>query len=152
IAFSGAIAFVEGQPDSAVAFGYFNRDDLAGASAAAVKSRAESMGILISGPTRVGYYFSGFCRTRGGASTRKDGPLFEPDRKRHRFALDYNPSAKRGVGRINVTLDGRPYPVNVTPQQRVQGARFDRFGLWNLREGGKFVEVCLDDLTYLSRR
>jgi hypothetical protein len=32
------------------------------------------------------------------------------------------------------------------------GATFDRFGLFNVPEGGLFVEIYLDDLNYTASR
>jgi hypothetical protein len=53
---------------------------------------------------------------------------------------------------VTVTLDGREHVLDLTPQQRKAGARFDRFGLANVRSGGHSVEFYLDDLTYTARR
>jgi len=40
----------------------------------------------------------------------------------------------------------------VTPKQRATGAKFDRFGLLNIRRGGKYVTVYFDDMSYTARR
>jgi hypothetical protein len=56
------------------------------------------------------------------------------------------------VGRCTLTLDGRSFTLDLTPEQRKAGATFDRFGLRNVRGGGKSVEIYFDDLTYTARR
>jgi hypothetical protein len=53
---------------------------------------------------------------------------------------------------VTVTLDGRAYVLDLTPQQRKSGAVFNRFGLANVRSGGHSVEFYLDDVTYTARR
>ena len=45
-------------------------------------------------------------------------------------------------------LDGERRMLAVGPEHLKQGALFDRFGLFNLQEGGHFVDIALDDLTY----
>src|SRR5262249_7900522 len=63
ISFSGSVCFVEGQPDAGMWIGYFNKkekmvkvtDEKGGSPV------NQSMGIVIEGPSRVGYYFAPFC-------------------------------------------------------------------------------------------
>ncbi len=151
---SGSICFVEGQPDSGLAFGYFNRSEFLKVITDESKGHPlpSMMGVNIDGPTRVGYYFSGFVAPTRELASLRNGPLFEPDRTKHRFQFHYDPEANGGVGRLTVQLDDRSFSIDLTPEQRKAGARFDRFGLWTVRRGGKFVEVDLDDLSYTSRR
>jgi hypothetical protein len=83
---------------------------------------------------------------------RKACEVFTPDRLRRRFTFDYDPKGNSGSGRVTVTLDGRPYVLDLTPQQRKSGAVFNRFGLANVRSGGHSVEFYLDDVIYTARR
>ena len=39
-----------------------------------------------------------------------------------------------------MTLDGRVYALDLTPQQRKSGAVLNRFGLANVRSGGHSVD------------
>jgi hypothetical protein len=75
-----------------------------------------------------------------------------PDRRRRRFTFDYDPAADKGVGRVTVSLDGKPESFRLTPEMRKSGATFNRFGLANMRRGGHSVEFYLDDLSYTARR
>ena len=57
------------------------------------------------------------------------------------------------MGRITVTLDGQPpFTLDLTPEQRKAGAKFDRFGLMSFRRGGKYGTLYFDDLTYTTRQ
>ncbi|MCI0493583.1 hypothetical protein L0Z72_01140, partial [candidate division KSB1 bacterium] len=50
------------------------------------------------------------------------------------------------------TLAADTFSVDLTLEQRKVGATFDRFGLLNPRKGGKYVNVYVDNLTYVARR
>lgn len=154
LAFSGSIAFIEGQPDSGVAFGYFDRRELMKEISDESRGHplAHSLGIVVEGPTRVGYYFSALCAPDRKTARQRHGPLLLPERQKHAFSFAYDPKANGGVGRITLTLDQSSFGLDLTPAQRAADARFDRFGLWNIRTGGKHVEFYLDDLTYTSRK
>jgi hypothetical protein len=56
------------------------------------------------------------------------------------------------VGWISVTLDEKRSTLDLTRQQRAAGALFNRFGISNIRTGGKLVTLNFDDLTYTARR
>src|SRR5262249_25875376 len=77
---------------------------------------------------------------------------FQPDRRRRQFAFTYDPQANHRVGRCTLTLDGKSFDLDLTPKQRKAGATFDRFGMRNMRGGGKLVELHFHDLTYTARR
>jgi hypothetical protein len=49
-----------------------------------------------------------------------------------------------------VTLDDEKVTLDLRPEDRKRGATFDRFGLFNVQEGGHYVEIFLDDLSYTS--
>jgi hypothetical protein len=154
LSFSGNVCFVSGGTDAGMFFGFFNAeekmkeitDEHAGAPL------SQSLGIEIEGPTRIGYYFSALCSPRQEIATAKHGPVFVPNRERHAFTFNYDPSANNGVGRITVTLDSESFVLDLKPNQRQAGSTFDCFGMLNPRNGGKWVTVYLDDLSYTARR
>lgn len=109
--------------------------------------------VAVEGPTRIGYYFSAqLCPAERSRSSHSEGPVFVPDSSRHAFTCKYDPGENNGLGRITLSLDAKTYKLDLTREQRQAGARFNRFGLVNVRRGGKYVEVYLDDLSYTARR
>ena len=112
----------------------------------------DTIGIEIGGPTRIGYYFSALCSPMWSVSSKKNGPVFLPTGDRHMFRFNYNPKDNHGVGRVSVWLDQQQFILDLKPEQRAAGARFDHFGLMNRRKGGKYVTLYFDDLTYTARR
>jgi hypothetical protein len=90
------------------------------------------------------------CSPRQDKSFEVRGPIIIPDRIKRPFTFEYNPDD--GVaGRITVTLDGETFTADLTKEQRKIGSTFDHFGLLNPRKGGKYVDVYVDDLTYVAR-
>jgi hypothetical protein len=70
------------------------------------------------------------------------------------FDLRYDPQGNGGSGQIVITLGGDgPYTakdlvVNIRPEYRQSGARFDRFGITNMKaEPGGTLAIFFDDLT-----
>lgn len=154
ISFSGHISFVNGATDAGMFFGYFNaRETMAEIQEERAGMPLDAMlGIVVGGPTRVGYYFSALCSPKREMASDKRGPIILPTGERHTFSFTYDPQANSGAGRIKVTLDEKSFFLDLTPQQRSAGATFDRFGVASIRKGGKYVTLYLDDLTYTARR
>jgi hypothetical protein len=154
ISFSGQIAFTAGGTDAGMMFGYFNTKDVM-ANLVEPESGAplpQTMMLAIEGPTRIGYQLSAQLAPSRQLSSHSDGPIFVPDGRKHRFTFQYDPQANKGVGRITMGIDDVVHTLDVSPQQRAAGARFNRFGLMNIRRGGKYVTVYFDDLNYTARR
>lgn len=153
--FSGRIAFTGGATDAGMFFGYFNKQDKLVPLNGTDESGAplpNTLGFAIDGPTRIGYFFSTeFAPTRSLVS-HGQGPVFVPDGKPHRFTFDYDPKGNQGGGQVHFTLDDQTFRHDFTREQHAAGATFDRFGLMNIRRGGKYVTVYLDDLSYTTRR
>lgn len=153
ISFSGTINFVNGGTDASMMFGFFNRDDqLRELTREQGKTaKPQVLGIQIDDLTSGGYYFTPALNGPGGKADKR-GPQFVPDRKRRHFTFEYDPSGNNGVGRITAKLDDTVITLDLKPAMRQAGARFDRFGLMNVRSGGKYVEVYFDDLSYTAKR
>lgn len=153
ISFSGWITFSEGAVDGRMLFGYFNRE----AKMADVEGEYKGnpphqfLGIQVMDQTRIGYYFTAVCSPRQDIAIENHGPIYIPDRIKRPFSFDYNPGDGE-AGRITVTLDTTTFITDLTPEQRKIGSTFDRFGILNPRKGGKYVDVYLDDLTYVVKR
>jgi hypothetical protein len=150
---SGTIAFTRQGSDSAVWLGWFDsasKPDRAGAKAPQIDKNL--LGIVIEGPSRIGHYFrQGYRTNDGGGLIADHGPVIRPDGKPHRWTMHYRPTGgANNAGVIDVTLDDEKVTLDLRPEDRKRGAAFDRFGLFNVQEGGHYVEVFLDDLTYTS--
>jgi hypothetical protein len=154
ISFSGSITFVNGGTDASMVFGYFNRaDQMQPPAVDNTKTKAQVMGFQIADSTSIGYSFMPVLRGVSGQASKR-GPQFVPDRVRRKFSFDYDPAANDGQGRITAKLDDQVVTIDARKGEvlRHAGARFDRFGLLNVRSGGKYVEVYFDDLTYTVKR
>jgi hypothetical protein len=153
ISFSGWINFTEGAVDGRMLMGYFNHE----AKMADVEGEYKGnpphqyLGIQVMDQTRVGYYFTAVCSPRQDIATENHGPIYIPDRIKRRFSFKYNPDEGES-GRITVTLDTVSFVTDLTAEQREMGSIFDRFGILNPRKGGKYVDVYIDDITYVVKR
>jgi hypothetical protein len=154
ISFSGQIAFTAGGTDAGMMFGYFNKTDampeLKDAESGA--PMPQTMVLAIEGPTRIGYQFSAQLAPTRALSSHSDGPIFVPKGDKHPFTFKYDPQANNGVGRIAMSIDNDVHKLDLNPKQRAAGTKFNRFGLMNIRRGGKYVTVYIDDLSYTARR
>ena len=125
ISFSGTICFTDGMTDAAAFFGYFNRDNQVAefdkARSDAFSPVANTMGITIADSSAVGYYFLPQVTSAGREVVRKTCEVFTPDRRRQRFAFDYDPEGNGGTGRVTVTLDG--HSVRARPARPSSGRR-----------------------------
>jgi hypothetical protein len=75
-----------------------------------------------------------------------------PDGAKHNWSLSYDPAGAGGNGAIEFTLDGGP-PITgeLLPGHELDGARFNRFGMFNAQIPGGPMTIYFDDLTYTSR-
>jgi hypothetical protein len=153
ISFSGWINFVEGAVDGRMLIGYFNREARIADIQGEYKGNPphQFIGIEVMDQTRIGYSFTAVCSPRQDIAFEERGPTYIPDRIKRPFSFQYDPAAGN-AGKITVTLGADIFSVDLTPEQRKIGATFDRFGLLNPRKGGKYVDVYVDDLTYLAKR
>ena len=61
-------------------------------------------------------------------------------------------SAREGkTASIRVTLDDRSNVLPVAQADVVEGALFDRFGLFNMQSGGHHVQMFIDELNFTSK-
>jgi hypothetical protein len=145
---SGKVVLQVGAPDSDVFLGWFS-------SADKEKPPAESgnfLGVHVGGPTRVGHYFQpSFTTAAGTRGQAKEGPLLTPG-KVFEWSVVYDPTANAGNGEVRVTLGKETATLALKPGLKAEGARFDRFGLFNSNIGGQLVRIYLDDLTYTAAR
>jgi len=152
ISFSGSICFVDGGTDSGMFLGYFNSGDYLGEIPASQSGMPlkNMLGLVVEGPTRIGYRLASLCSPGPEKASHKNGPVFLPTAEPHKFSFSYDPKANQNLGRITVVLDAQTFELDLTSAQRLAGATMNRFGMANIRKGGKYVTLFLDDLTYTA--
>lgn len=144
----GKVVLKVGAPDSDVYLGWFSGADAQTPPVAA----GNFLGVHIGGPTRVGHYFIPRLTTaRGTMAKVESGPVLTPD-KVFDWSLMYDPAAHGGQGELRVTLGQESATLALKKGVKAEGARFDRFGLFNSNIGGQLVRIYLDDLRYTATR
>jgi hypothetical protein len=144
---SGRMCLRSAAVDSGLLFGWFSSGTCIGTPP------RNFMGIFVEGPSEVGHYVRPAWADAGaGRGVMPQGPVIRPDGKVHEWRLRFSPQAADGRGRIILTLDGVPLEMDLPPEARKAGTRFDRFGLVSWQRGGHFVEMYLDDLSYTAER
>ena len=147
---SGKIAFTGAGSDSGIYFGWFNAGAKRNKATPDHKEgQTNVIGIAIEGPSRVGHYFRPVLYSISGKDgILSEGPLIRPDGKVHQWKLQYRPDGADGEGEIVLSFDDSLRTFPLKKGTRAVGARFDRFGLFNMQTGGHHVVVYLDDLSY----
>jgi hypothetical protein len=154
---SGKLAFLRGVTDSTSMIGFFHSEGTMRVSTAQRSGFPENfLGAVIEGPSSQGFYFYPAYGTDREGETL-DGfrveprgpepPHLYPDGATHNWSLEYVPGAGK-AGRITVTLDGKSVSLDVRPEHREVGARFNRFGIVTTHIDGNGQVVYYDDLTY----
>ena len=57
-----------------------------------------------------------------------------------------NPKATTGRGRITLTLDGETHNLELDQGHQAENAMLNRFGIFDIQQGGHHVELNLGDL------
>lgn len=154
---SGKVTLRRGVTDSTILFGFFHSQGSMKVGPEQSSGLPENfLGATIEGPSREGFLFYpsyGVDRESQGAAPRFDPlpPYILPDGKVHQWTIDYSPTAGTS-GRLAVSLDGKSTSLDLTPEHRAIGARFDRFGFVTTHIDGNGQEVYLDDLTFTIRQ
>ena len=153
---SGKLVLAKAGSDSGAYIGWFDSaTKRANETPEHVRRQSNVLGIVLEGPSRVGHYFRPGYSNRAGVGMTADGsegwPVVRPDGQQHSWRLHYRPDAAEGRGQIELSLDGISRTLDLAPTHRAGGARFDRFGIFNLQSGGHHVELYLDDVSF-SRR
>jgi hypothetical protein len=145
---SGKVVLKVGAPDSDVYIGWFSGSSRERPPA----SVGNFLGVHIGGPTRIGHYFQPALATAQGTRGRaKRGPVLTPG-KVYEWSLVYLPTANGGNGEVRVRLGQEAVTLPLKKGLKAEGARFDRFGLFNSSAGGQLVRIFFDDLKYSAGR
>jgi len=147
---TGRVAMVRGCSDSALLLGWFGSSTATHAGSGGYWP-TNFVGILLEGPSALGFYFRGVYRNSVGTKgDGQPGPFIVPDGTQHGWSCQYSPTANGGNGRLTVTLDGLVNTLNLPAGVKTAGATFDRFGLVNYQKGGHGLEAYFDDIQYTT--
>jgi hypothetical protein len=71
----------------------------------------------------------------------------------YQWSLGYDPDANKGGGAITLTFNGQTTITNLDPGHKLDGATFNRFGLFNvMKHASDEAEVWIGDLTINGER
>jgi len=86
----------------------------------------------------------GGCFSGEAYQTTRTPPLLA-DGKPHVWKLVYEPKPA-GDAELSFTLDGTRYPIPVSREHRLDGADFDRFGIFNQMTSGGSLEMYVSEM------
>jgi hypothetical protein len=142
----GRLCLKGASADSAILVGWFNPLTAIGAPP------PNFVGILIEGPSAVGYYVRPAMRSADEHSLVVDrGPILRPDDRAHAWSIEYTPGSAKQPGRVVATLDDSPVLAQVDPGLLSGGAALTHFGFVSWHRGGHFIEIYFDDLEFTIR-
>ena len=140
----GRVKLVTAGPDSDIFLGWFSRHSQQAGSG----ETQNFVGVHIGGPTRVGHYFApAYATSKPSIGKAEKGPILTPG-KVFNWSIKYSPGSTDRNGEISVTLGEDSVSLPVRPDHTVEGAQFDRFGIFTTTSGGQMVKVFFDDLNY----
>ena len=103
---------------------------------------------MVANVDSIGFVVRRCCQCTGFNADK--GSLLRSDGRVHDWSIYYEPDANNRHGEIKVTLDDHEQTIQLRPNDREIGARFDCFGLFNLQSGGWHVELYIDELRYTA--
>lgn len=150
---AGRLALVSAASDSGVYLGWFHAATKQANKSAEYEARQpDILALLIEGPSRIGHWVRPAVSTSDRRGRTADGdegwPILRPDGRVHMWELSYRPAVDQSRGTIELVFDGASKSFAVTPDEIKAGARFDRFGLFNLQAGGHHVEIYIDQVRF----
>ena len=145
LAASGKLAVTRAGGGSGCLFGWFNSSSPPG------WRNLNSLALRLDGER--GFYRV-YCeygtrlkRTSTININRKTNVKHRDDGTVHRWSLGYDADGNHGSGSIDFKLDADTWTLNLEPGHKLDGAVFDRFGLWNRQtEASSPMWVYLDDV------
>lgn len=148
---AGRLMLVSAASDSGVYLGWFNAAAKQTNKIPEYEGRQpDLLALLVEGPSRIGHWVRPAISTsdRRGHTADGDGgwPILRPDSRVLTWEMSYRPAADRSGGNLELVFDGASKSFAVTAEEIKSGARFDRFGLFNLQAGGHHVELYVDQL------
>lgn len=76
---------------------------------------------------------------------------FKADARSHDWSLDYDARGADEDGTLVFQIDDRRYEIAVPVEHKRDGAKLNRFGIWNVQIAGAPLEIYLDDVVVDGR-
>jgi len=151
---SGKVAVRSNSAPSGVLFGWFNESSRGWRTPNSLTFRLDGNGnsywVFFEYGTR-NWLTGGGATFEGRYQTTKTKPI-PADGSMHDWSLSYDPNGDGGDGLITLTFDGTNYTRALLAGHRVDGAEFNRFGLFNQQATGGGMEVFLSALQIDGQR
>ena len=145
---SGRFAVTRDDGSSGALVGWFHHDSRGWRTPNSLAFRVDGNGgkywVLFEYGTRL-WSTGGGATFKGRYQTTETKP-FAADGTPHAWTMTYDPKGDDEDGLITFTLDGQDYTSAVLRAHKIEGASFDRFGLFNQQLTGGGLELYVDDL------
>lgn len=152
---SGRFAVTRDESNSGVLFGWFHENSRGWRTPNSLAFRLDGNGgkywVFFEYGTRNWLTGGGVTFEGEQYQTTKTKP-FPADGTSHEWSLTYDPEGQNGLGQITFKLDGQSYAANLAPGHKVDGATFNRFGIWNQHTSGSGMEAWFDDVVIDGER
>ncbi len=147
---SGKLSVLNARGNSGVLIGWFNHEKSYG------WRTPNSLALRVDGNDGKYWVFCeyGTARGRTGGVGAFEGERYQTtptkpfgaDGRPHTWSITYDPDGAGGRGIIELSIDSRRYELPLRTGHKMDGAIFDRFGIWNQQVAGNSLEVYFDDL------
>jgi hypothetical protein len=152
---SGKFAVTHSEGGSGVLIGWFNSVASRGwrtPNSLAVRIDGESSKFRIFFEYGTKHWLTGDGTTFEGRYQTTTTPMHKSDGTPHSFSFDYYPDGADGRGEMVYILDGVEYRAALAEGHKEDGAKFDRFGVFNQQISGDEMELWFDDLVVNGER
>lgn len=146
---SGRFAVTGAEGGSGMLFGWFHESSRGWRTPNSLAFRLDGNGgtywVFYEYGTRGWLTGGGGCFEGDAYQTTPTKP-FAADGSVHDWSVVYEPLGVVESGKITFTLDEKAYELEVPPAHKLDGATFNRFGMFNQQTSGDGMDVYFDDL------
>jgi hypothetical protein len=146
---SGRFCVREDESNTGTLLGWFNSDSRGWRTNNSLAIRLDGNGgkywVFFEYGTR-GWLTGGMGCFEGERYQETKTKPFRADGTPHAFTLTYEPDKNDNNGLITLLLDDQAYTVKLAPGHKLDGATFNRFGVFNQQTSGGGMECYFDDL------
>jgi hypothetical protein len=149
LSMSGRVSVREDESNTGTLFGWFNADSRGWRTPNSLAIRLDGNGgkywVFFEYGTR-GWLTGGMGCFEGERYQETKTKPFRADGTPHTFTLTYDPDANDRNGVITFVLDDKTYALPLAPGHKLDGAMFNRFGVFNQQTSGGGMECYFDDV------